>query len=412
MPELVSCPDCQSKLRVPDHLLGKKVKCPRCGNPFQATAEQPAPPPEEEEEAPRPRKPARREEYEEEAVARKRKPARPPEDEEEEIPVARRRRDEDDEEESPRARRRRRDEDEEEDVPVARRRRDEEDEDDYEPAPIRKQVHGTVTDWKRVRLGITLVIYSIFIALGDVLLACCAQVVVAFLLVGAMQQGMQQGARPEGLAVAAGGSAMLYLAVLIVEVVVLLACVALSFTGNVFCIFAPPKHGAKILALVALILFGVSLLGAVGAMFLPAIGTTRAGGGVMAAASGPVALGGGLGVTASWVVFLFFLRGMAKAMKDHGLAQSVVYLVVMAGITVLLHVVFACVMVLATAGLFASAAERGNIGGMERAYAGASLVSGIFALVIVCLYLASFIWYIITLFQVRGATSRHLGRRG
>jgi predicted Zn finger-like uncharacterized protein len=43
MPEIIACPECTRKLRVPDDLLGKAVKCPTCGLAF--TAELPAPPP-------------------------------------------------------------------------------------------------------------------------------------------------------------------------------------------------------------------------------------------------------------------------------------------------------------------------------------------------------------------------------
>jgi predicted Zn finger-like uncharacterized protein len=53
----VDCPSCDQKLRVPDDLLGKKVKCPSCKTMFKATAgglQEPAesPPVEEEEEVP------------------------------------------------------------------------------------------------------------------------------------------------------------------------------------------------------------------------------------------------------------------------------------------------------------------------------------------------------------------------
>lgn len=36
MPELVNCPQCERQLRVPDDLVGKKVKCPTCGTTFTA----------------------------------------------------------------------------------------------------------------------------------------------------------------------------------------------------------------------------------------------------------------------------------------------------------------------------------------------------------------------------------------
>jgi hypothetical protein len=35
-PTVVQCPGCNKRLRVPPHALGKKVKCPECGNPFVA----------------------------------------------------------------------------------------------------------------------------------------------------------------------------------------------------------------------------------------------------------------------------------------------------------------------------------------------------------------------------------------
>jgi predicted Zn finger-like uncharacterized protein len=38
MPEFVTCPDCRRKLRVPDDMLGKKVKCPDCKGTFLAAA--------------------------------------------------------------------------------------------------------------------------------------------------------------------------------------------------------------------------------------------------------------------------------------------------------------------------------------------------------------------------------------
>jgi predicted Zn finger-like uncharacterized protein len=80
MPTTVDCPNCSRKLRIPDELLGKKVKCPQCGNAFTASASAPPPEEMEEEPAPAPRAAARRpaapppaeeEEYEEEAPARR-----------------------------------------------------------------------------------------------------------------------------------------------------------------------------------------------------------------------------------------------------------------------------------------------------------------------------------------------------
>src|SRR5215475_8208309 len=38
MSTIVDCPSCNRKLRVPDELLGKKVKCPTCSGTFDAVA--------------------------------------------------------------------------------------------------------------------------------------------------------------------------------------------------------------------------------------------------------------------------------------------------------------------------------------------------------------------------------------
>jgi predicted Zn finger-like uncharacterized protein len=83
MPIVIRCPECQRRLRVPDDLLGKAVKCPTCKATFQAAAEDEAgsPPAPRREEAPRGR-------------------ARPPEEDYEARPspaVRRRRREEEDE---------------------------------------------------------------------------------------------------------------------------------------------------------------------------------------------------------------------------------------------------------------------------------------------------------------------------
>src|SRR5438105_10355577 len=90
MPEVIQCPKCNRKLRVPDNLLGKKVKCPSCSTAFTAAAgeeELPTAPLIEEDEAPKvaPRKPPPRprEEAIEERSDRPRRRPRPAEDEDE-----------------------------------------------------------------------------------------------------------------------------------------------------------------------------------------------------------------------------------------------------------------------------------------------------------------------------------------
>jgi hypothetical protein len=45
MPIQITCPACRKTLNVPDHLLGKRVKCPECATPFDAQPEGAASPP-------------------------------------------------------------------------------------------------------------------------------------------------------------------------------------------------------------------------------------------------------------------------------------------------------------------------------------------------------------------------------
>ncbi len=79
MPEIISCPKCERKLRVPEDLLGKKVKCPTCATTFTAEAAAAAPPPappeaqeEQVQERPQRRRPAEEEHEVEERPQRRR----------------------------------------------------------------------------------------------------------------------------------------------------------------------------------------------------------------------------------------------------------------------------------------------------------------------------------------------------
>src|SRR5438445_13374007 len=45
---IIDCPSCSRKLRVPDSLLGKQVRCPTCGHQFEAAAAAGASAPEAE----------------------------------------------------------------------------------------------------------------------------------------------------------------------------------------------------------------------------------------------------------------------------------------------------------------------------------------------------------------------------
>jgi hypothetical protein len=116
MPEIVQCPHCGKRLRVPDNLLGKAVSCAGCEQDFVAKPVTTSP--DAVQDRPSARRPPRDD----------------PEEEPEERPARRRRgddREDDDEDDRPRRRRARNDEDEDDnDRPRRRRARDDEDEDD------------------------------------------------------------------------------------------------------------------------------------------------------------------------------------------------------------------------------------------------------------------------------------------
>jgi predicted Zn finger-like uncharacterized protein len=117
--ELVSCPECQRKLRVPNDLIGKNVKCPTCGHTFIADPvnQAPPPPPPPEEKPTRTSKVSRNEKDDdddgEDRSRRRRRSSRRDDDDDEDDRPRRRSRysrddDDDDDDDDDRPRRRRR----------------------------------------------------------------------------------------------------------------------------------------------------------------------------------------------------------------------------------------------------------------------------------------------------------------
>jgi hypothetical protein len=110
MPEVVTCPSCERKLRLPDDLLGQEVKCPTCGTTFLG-----------EVSKPKPRVPEKKSDEEENEPTYRLESKR-----------RRRSRDDDDDDDRPSRRRSRRsdDDDDDDDRPSRRRRRRYDDDDD------------------------------------------------------------------------------------------------------------------------------------------------------------------------------------------------------------------------------------------------------------------------------------------
>jgi hypothetical protein len=143
MPVVVNCTKCQKKLKIPDELLGKKVKCPTCSAVFTAEAseaveeDRPAPkpavkkPPVEDEDDDVPAPKAKRKPVDDDddegvsAKPSKRKTADDDEDEDEPPKKTSKRKvdDDDDEDEAPRKKSKRRDDDDDDDDDRPKRRR-------------------------------------------------------------------------------------------------------------------------------------------------------------------------------------------------------------------------------------------------------------------------------------------------
>jgi hypothetical protein len=150
MPETTSCPECDKKLKVPENLLGKKVKCPGCSTMFTARADGVT--------TGRPAPARRRDDDDEEDRPRSRR------DRDDDYDDRRRRRDEDED----RVRSRRYDEDD-------RRRRRDDDEDDYDDRRPRRSEQDRYDDdrprnvgalWRGVKGGINLWVMGAWLMLA------------------------------------------------------------------------------------------------------------------------------------------------------------------------------------------------------------------------------------------------------
>jgi predicted Zn finger-like uncharacterized protein len=396
MPQIAGCPDCGSKLKVPDAMLGKKVKCPRCSTTFII-----APPPEEDMGA-----------VAQEPIARKRRPPTPvPDDDPDDRP--------------------------------SRRRRDDDDED----RPRRRKVsRGAGGEWGKVRTGLLFAILGFgMYAVGWLVLGCAGMSLFAGAASAMNQQG-QPGQPPNPNGLMAGLAGGVILAVL--SAIATFAGRALEITAFIFCLYAPSKYGAKGLAIATLILAGLGLMASCGGLI-----PMGAAAGVNAAnpnfggnpgfpnnpgfpppppprnptpaflGGNPIGSVGPLFYFIQVIVFLFFLRSVALACREDGLARSIVGLIILIGVTCLVACLSICGMVMAAFGFAASAASQAaknqQMGGPPPdpsnlfAAMGAVGIIGIIVMVILALlFLAALIWYFVTLFQVRTAVANHMDGRG
>jgi phage FluMu protein Com len=386
MPQLIQCTSCSKKLRVPDTLAGKKVKCPSCGSTFMATMEEEELPtaPLIEEPAPRrrPAPPPPDPGYEvisEEPRRRKAPPPPPPEEEEEaEFEEKRSAR--------PRSRKRAIEDDYEEDEEEERPRQ------------------SARANWSKVRTGVTLVLISVLIFIASIAVLVIGGLIAAASAVAVVQRAANQ---PPGMPVQPPAGQMMGVAGGMLVVVILaglmrFAAEVLALVGYIFCMNASPKHGAKTLAIVTLALGGGTLLFFLANNGLMLTGRAAApGGGMNVVGSGPVTIIADLLNLARFIVSLFFLRAVALCLRDWSLEKSAKTLIILWCIFAGMFVTLLTATIVFAAGAVAAAAGGGGAPGAGIAGAGL-LIMGC-GCIDLLLFLVAVIWYIVVLVQTRTA---------
>lgn len=331
MPDIVQCPFCPRKLQVPVEVLGQQVQCPSCGQTFTAGAS--VPPPS--------LAPAHRQHV---TAAEPPIGWRP-----ETLPVS------------------------VEDIPFVERVPEE-------------QGPGDVEDWRKVRIGVSLVYYG----LAALLLAFIV------LVVGG------------GCAGAGGRDARLLGALVgMVGLLGLVANFALNLVGQVFCLWAPSEHSARGLAIIALVLAvagpGLTVTGGFVTLIESASrisSTMRTTGPVPPDSPGIGPLLSSIGAVLSIfqvLAFVSFMRAAALCLRDGELALSVQPLLALVGI--MAAVLIAALFLNATGGSVGKALDKLGIPALG--------FFGIAALLCVI----NVIWYGRVLAQMRSALGNHILRR-
>jgi hypothetical protein len=396
MPEITTCPVCALKLRVPDDLLGRKVRCSGCKLLFVAAADLSEPDPASLPGArPRPARTGARSE----AFTTGRGDQGPP---------PRRRRDEDEEDE-PRPRSPQADPHEEHD---RRRRRYEDEEDEDYP---RRRPRDAAAGWRGVRVGLNLAIIAgwLTIALFGVAILGAG----LLLLTGVGLGGLLVTSAPEQLPgravsgfVGMGLGLMLFFGIL---GFLLLIETGLRLTGYGLCMQAPDERGSsRGLAVAAFSCAAGSLvLNLVGAGMSGFGGGVGAGPAVLLAGGGNVfghisallALGG-------YLCWLIFLRSVALQLRGRDVAGRIIAFIITSVVSaVVVFVLFVLMAIVGAVSVVGAAGARSASGAFTAM--GAFLIFTVFmGGVMVFGSLALYVWYVLLVTQVRNLVDARLAR--
>jgi hypothetical protein len=359
MPEITSCPQCQRKLRVPDDLIGHKVKCPGCGLNFTADIDRPAPPPmpvgavEDEPSAGRRAIPV---------------PSPPP--------------------------------------PVP--------DDDYGGFggyPRRRPNSQERQEWMSVRVGLTLLIVSLFIGLTASFIFGVGVAVAASAPRSTVRPPFPSGSEPDGTQVLGG-------MMILCSLVFLLAWRIVSIVGYCFYVSLPARADSRglagtalglaiawpILLLIGILLFVALDHSATSSMLTDPTGGTHLGGRYTAAVVlvAVLCISSLLFVT-ELVCTLLLYRNVARTLNASGLASSA-FVQLILGVVLEVWIIAQMVAIM----IVIRMALSGSIS--FSAADSISQVSNVFLVLWLILIVGWSIWYLVTTFLVRGVVDGHIQR--
>jgi hypothetical protein len=386
MPEITSCPDCEKKLRVPDDLLGKKVRCPGCSIMFVAQAGVGLPDQPRAAAAP----PSRSEAYSE---RRSSAPSSGSRNDYADRPARR-----DDYDDRPRRR------DDYDDRPRSRRDEDEDyrdrdrpryrDEDDRRPRDSSKA-------WRGVRLGLTFAIISGWLVLGLIGLAAISAGI--FLLAGVSLFGSVIGASPNQAAGRAmGGAVAMGLGVILVAILLgllALASTVLKLVGYGICLQVPASRNNSAKGLII-----AAFSCACASLFLSFMGWGF---------SGATHISGGLSALVSltgFILWMLFLRSVAIHLRGSDVARRIVACLIAWGCYGGAAFLLLVILIIAGAMAFAGAVSSGSAAGAVRTGTAFMIFAILMYALIGLAWLALYVWSVLLVVQVRGLVDRHLSR--
>lgn len=402
MPQITTCPECTKQLRVPDDLIGRKVRCPGCSAMFTAEAAA-APPPPPPARAPQPAA-DRREAFKDrgdEPPPRRR-------DDRDDYDDRRGRRDRDDDRYADDRRPRRRDDDYDDrrrgrDDDYDDRRRDD-DYDDRDDAP-----RGESRALRGVRTGINLNVIASWLFLGVYGMYILFFGIAALIGASASLGGFRGGPNT------AGGVVVFICLFAVLILGALLTATVLVLVGMGMCMQTPRyrNSSARGLAIAAF-----ACVAAAAFLYVSGLGINIA----MAASRSGAPVGGCVQIftypllLAGVILWLFYLRSLCFQLRNREVAGKVmavfIGLMVLIGLSFLVGALIAAVAWSA----FASLAGFSGSGGQPTAARAAGTVGGVFIFALVMaglLFLAQVglqVWYTVVLQRVRDVVDRYRAR--